>query len=301
MKNQTRNPKSNLAVALLLCISPVLAGMSSLKVMPGVREAGMGDAGVASAFGPQAIAWNPAASASVEGFGVVASYTKWFLDTHQQSVYLARGLGLVNLGFGITSFTAGSFEHRNDVPSEDPLGLFVPSEFNLHLNLSRQMTRIMQAGVTTRYYYSKIMEESASGFGFDLGVRVMPLDRLVLGASLVDFGWNQSYYYERFRLPTRARIGALYGFDLGQDFVLNLTGEGALHVYTQAFNLHSGVEFVWHDAVALRAGYEKLDDVSRLGFSFGLQHGLFRVDYALTTLNSDFGVGHRFSLGLQGK
>jgi hypothetical protein len=36
-------------------------GFSSLKILPGVREAGMAGTGVASAFGPQAIALNPAA------------------------------------------------------------------------------------------------------------------------------------------------------------------------------------------------------------------------------------------------
>ncbi|MEO0081222.1 MAG: PorV/PorQ family protein [candidate division WOR-3 bacterium] len=287
-------------LALVGTFVTAFAGMSSLKIMPGVREAGMGNAGVASAFGPQAIAWNPAASAAVSGFAACVSYAKWFADLHQQSVYLTRDIRLGVFGVGATSFTAGKFEYRTEVPTEDPLGLFVPGEFTLHLNFSRRVSGVVDGGIAARYYYSKVLDQAASGFGFDLGVRAAPWDQLVLGASLVDFGWNLSYYRERFRLPTRARLGVTYRFGLGENLGLNLTGEGVLHVYTRDLNVHSGVELVWREAIALRAGYERLEELGRVGCGLGLRHGLFRLDYSLSALNDNLGAAHRIGLSLSG-
>ncbi|MBM3315781.1 hypothetical protein FJY71_08110, partial [candidate division WOR-3 bacterium] len=112
-------------------------GFSSLKIAPGVREAGMGGTGCASAIGPQAVAWNPAATADAGSFAAVAGYTKWLLDTRQQSLFLSRGLGGFALGAGVSSFAAGSFEYREEVPTGEPLGTFEPVELTVYLNASR--------------------------------------------------------------------------------------------------------------------------------------------------------------------
>ena len=160
------------------------------------------------------------------------------------------------------------------------------------------IARVVQAGLATRYYYSKIMDQVASGVGFDLGVRVLPVDRLTIGASLADFGWNLSYYRERYRLPTRARLGASHQLELGSGFDLNTSAEAAIHVYTRKLNVGAGAELVWNEMVAMRAGYGWSDAAGRLGFGLGLRRGPFRVDYALTPLNDDLGTAHRFGIGL---
>ncbi len=283
---------------LVLVAGFAFSGMSSLKVLPGVREAGMGNAGVACGTGAQAMVWNPAGPAGVQGFAVRVSYAEWFLDTHQQSAFLVRNLGFANLGLGAASFTGGRFEYRTEVPTEEPLGSFTPSDFNFHLNLSRSFSRMVQLGITGRYYFSKIMDSEADGPGIDLGVRVLPVDGLVLGASVVDFGENLCYYREPFRLPTRARLGASYRLCLGEKAGLSLAGEGSYFLYTQKFNIHSGVEFSWFDVLALRAGYERLDQVNRFGFGLGLSLGQFCFDYCFTPLNDNLGAAHRVSLGL---
>ncbi len=268
--------------------------------MPGVREAGMGNTGVASAIGAQAMSWNPAASAGVRGFAASASYVKWLLDTRQQSLSLVRGFGFASLGVGLSVFEGGAFEHRAEVPIEEPLGEFMPYDFNFRLNVSRSFGPVVQAGLSGRYYYSKIMESTAHGPGLEAGVRVGPVEGLTVGASVVDFGKNLVYYRESFRLPTRARLGMGYGLCLGSArFDLGL--DGSYFVYTGAVNVHSGVEFRWDELVALRAGHEWLDGQSRFGFGLGLMLSQFRFDYSFTPLNDDLGTAHRVSVGLSGR
>jgi hypothetical protein len=102
-----------LAVCLLAGLATAgPTGFSSLKILPGVREAGMAGVGAASAFGPQAIALNPAAGAGIAGFAAVASYAKWLLDTHHQSLFVARSFPALCVGLGVSSFSAGQFEYR---------------------------------------------------------------------------------------------------------------------------------------------------------------------------------------------
>jgi hypothetical protein len=257
----------------------------------------MAGAGAASAIGPQAIAVNPAAGAEVRTFSAAASYVKWSLDSHHSSAFIGRNLNALNVGLGVTSFSAGSFEYRTK-PSEEPLGAFTPTDVSAYLSLSRSLGSMVQAGLTTRYYYSRIMDEDASGFGLDGGVRVMPLHGLVLGASVVDFGKTASYRREVFWTPTRARLGASYELAPFDRARATIAADGIYSVYTKEVDVVVGGELSYNDVVALRAGYDVLSDAGRLAFGLGLRAGILRVDYALTTLGFDLGAAHRISVGL---
>src|SRR5512143_2576436 len=129
----------------------------------------MGGAGVASAFGPQAITLNPAAGAGTRGFAASASYAKWLLDAHHQSLFVSRNFSALCVGLGFTGFSAGKFEYRVK-PTEDPLGTFSPYAFSAYLNLARPIGRMVQVGLPARYFYSRIYENAAAGVGIDGGV-----------------------------------------------------------------------------------------------------------------------------------
>ena len=285
-------------VAFLLTSTLAWAGMSSLRVMPGVREAAMGNVGVASASGPQAIAWNPAAGAEIQGFALRAGYAKWLLDSHQQSVFLVRNFGFASLGIGVTSMTAGRFEYRTEVPTEDPVALFSPSEFGFHVGMSKTFARIVSTGVAARFYYTKILDDEASAPGVDLGVRVKPMDQLSLGISLTDFGRNLVYVRESFRLPTRARLGASFSQDLGAGFGASVAADAGLYVYTKRFNAQAGLELDWNRTLFVRSGWEWLGENFRPAGGLGIALGKVQFDYALTALNDNLGTAHRVSIAL---
>ena len=273
------------------------SGFSSLKILPGVREAGMAGTGVASAFGPQAIAVNPAAGAATDGFAATASYARWILDTHHQSLFVARSFPALCVGLGFTSFSAGQVEYRIK-PTEDPIGTFTPTDFSAYLNLSRPFGKMVQAGLTARYFYSRISEDVAAGLGIDGGVRVMPVKGLTVGASIVDFSRKMYYVQEEFLLPTRGRLGASYDivpFDRGR---VTVTADGSYFLYSKVTGAAAGLEFAWSEVVALRAGYDFLSEANHLNFGLGLRAGLFRFDYSFAVMNFDLGGAHRVSVGL---
>lgn len=258
----------------------------------------MGNTGVASGEGPQAMVWNPASSILTEGFQLRVSYAKWLLDTHHSSLFLVRNLGFVRLGVGAVAFSAGRFEHRAEVPLEEPLGYFTPVDMTAHLNVARSFGGVVSLGVSGRYYYSKILEHQANSIGLDAGMRLVPLRGLVLGVSVADFSRNPAYHRETFRMPFRARAGASYELRLGGEFGLQFAGEGSYFILSERFTGQGGIELGWAETLFLRTGYEWLHTRSRFGFGLGLALGRFSFDYALTPLNDNLGLAHRVSVGL---
>ena len=272
-------------------------GFSSLKILPGVREAGMAGTGAASAFGPQAITLNPAAGAGIAEFAAVASYAKWILDTHHQSLFVARRFPALCVGVGVSSFSAGEFEYRVK-PTEEPIGTFTPTDFTAYLNLARPAGNMVQVGLTGRYFYSRVSDNVAAGLGIDGGVRVMPVKRLTVGVSVVDFGKTMSYVREVFRLPTRGRLGVSYDvvqFERGR---LTIAADGSYFFHSRVPGAVAGLEFAWSEVVALRAGYDFLSEANHLNFGLGLRAGVVRFDYSFAAMNLDLGGTHRVSVGL---
>jgi len=273
------------------------SGFSSLKILPGVREAGMAGTGVASAFGPQAVTLNPAVGAATNGFAATASYAKWILDTHHQSLFVARSFPALCVGLGVSSFSAGQFEYRIK-PTEDPIATFTSTDFTVYLNLARPIGNKVQVGITGRYFYSRVYDYDASGLGIDGGVRVMPIERLTLGASIVDFGKKLYFVREEFLLPTRGRLGASYDIVPFEHGRLTLTADGSYFLYSKVTGAAAGLEFAWSEVVALRAGYDFLSEANHLNFGLGLRAGRFHFDYSFAAMNLDLGGAHRIAVGI---
>lgn len=284
---------------VLLIFCPLLnarpVGYAWLTIPVGPREAGMAGCGVAGAIGPQALVYNPAATATLAPFSAQVGYTKWFLDTHHQSLFVARNFQNFAIAGGIATFTNGKFEYRDDRPTEEPLGTFVPLDITGYLNISRTLGPRGEIGITGRYFYSKIIDYQASGIGADLGVRFRPLENLTLGAAVVDFGRTLYYEYELFWLPTRGRLGLNYRLPVGTNEI-NFTAEGSYFFYSKELAGQLGTEFVLGDIVYLRAGYDISNVANHLNFGLGVHHHLFRLDYAFSPLAFNLGTAHRFAI-----
>lgn len=284
-----------LALALPLTAGERRVGVAWLKIPVGAREAALAGAGTAAAFGPQALVYNPAATARLAPFAISASYTKWLLDTHHQSVFATRDLGILQLGVGIASFAYGSVEYRDEWPTEEPLGTFSPLDLTAYLNLARSLGELAAIGITGRYFYSKIISNQASALGLDAGLRLRPLSSLTLGVAVTDFGRTMYYYYEPFWLPTRLRIGAAWNLPVGKS-QFTLTGDAGYFFYNRDFRVSAGTEWTLNETFFLRTGWDPLNPGNRFSFGAGLRHRLIRLDYAWSPLGFNLGSAHRITL-----
>ncbi|NPV14635.1 PorV/PorQ family protein [candidate division WOR-3 bacterium] len=272
-----------------------LVGNAWLTIPVGTREAALAGAATATSYGPQGIFYNPAATAHSTPFTAQVEYTKWFLDTHHQSLFIARNFKHFVLGLGVVSFASGKFEYREEIPTEAPLGTFSPLDLTGYLNIARNFSPWANAGISCRYFYSKIMSNELSGFGVDIGARFHPLKNLSTGVAIIDFGRTMSYKYQLIWLPTRVRGGIAYNLPLGKNRLLLVT-DGSWFFYSKKAEAQVGTEFQLGKILSLRTGYDLLNPANHLNFGLGVAVNRFRFDYAFSPLQFGLGSSHRFGV-----
>jgi hypothetical protein len=286
--------------ALLLTIAAACAidniGFASLKIGIGSRECGMGDAGTAGANGPQSMYWNPALTGWQDRFSASVSYADWFLDMSKSALFVLRPTGVMNVGLGATVFNAGTVEFRDDHPSDLPIGTFTPFDYSVYLNLSRALPGHVALGASGKFYYQKILDHSAHGWGADLGLAYEPVKNLKLAGAVMDVGSSMQFKFADYALPSRAVVGASYALPLGWTQV-SVAADGGYGFFDRQFALNTGAEVMLGRAVALRGGYKILDQTAGLTLGIGFRVKGIRIDYAFCSNDLSLGATHRFSVG----
>ena len=284
-------------VTAILTVTFGSSGLTSLKIVPGVREAGMANTGVASAQGPQAIYFNPAAISRYNKFLANLYYAKWFLDMHHQSLFVLRPMKIFNIGFGVVNFSSGKVENRDNHPTDEPSGYFYPQDFSLFLTLSRALDNRTAIGISGKFYYQKILDKTTSGGGVDAGLKFDVMPKMALGFSIINFGSTLRFIREKFWLPTEAKAGVSYNFPLGNQ---NLTGalDLAYLPYDKKFSAGVGAEFALNNFLFLRGGLRPFSETGKISSGLGVKLNNFRVEYSFSPYSENFGTIHRFSVGL---
>jgi hypothetical protein len=275
---------------------------ASLSIIPSARECAMGGAGAISAVGPAAMYYNPALTSTLSSFAININYTKWLIDTYEQSIFLVRPLPYFNLGLGMVNFNYGDIEYRPDYPTENSNGSFNPNDFNFYLNLSKTINNdnfSTSFGISGRYYYQKIYEYTATGIGTDIGLAFNFLPELQVGFSIVNFGTAMRFIREDFLLPTKFLAGVNYSID---KFIsmpkIRITSDFGYLFNDKKVSLNSGLEMSIKDKYFLRTGYKFGDQNSHVNFGFGVIVKNFRIEYAFSPYDMEIGTAHHFSLSL---
>jgi hypothetical protein len=279
-------------------------GLASLQITPNARECAMAGTGVVSAIGPSAMYYNPSLTGNLNSFAININYTKWFLDTYEQSLFLVKPLHFLNLGLGVVNFNAGKFDFRPDYPTDEPTGYYKPNDFNFYLNLSRTITKNSYStsfGISGRYYYEKIYEYDATGIGADAGFAVKFPANVQIGFSIINFGTTMKFIREDFWLPTRLLGGVSYNVDFSNTELkpkVKITSDLGYLMYDDKFEFNSGIELSMKDKYFLRTGYKFIDKTNHLNFGFGLIVKNLRIEYAFSPYSLNLNTTHHFSLSL---
>jgi len=281
--------------------NPGEAGLLSLRLGVGAREAGMGETGVASSTGATALFWNPANNVFADFETQLALQHHRYLGLfNHEFAAVAHRVGKGVLGFSFMGLYSDSITRYGEEPVAIPGGSFKPYDVAFGISYAHPLGESFAMGANAKLVYERIDVLSDTGFAFDLfATHKAVVDGLMFAASVTNLGGQMNLNNEPFDLPRAFRIGIAYA-PVGGLFKSRLTLSGDV-VFPNDTNekAHIGAEYRLIPELALRAGTRINYDNQGFTAGAGFQVGLLGVDYAYESSKIEgFDDGHKFSLNL---
>lgn len=305
-------------------------GDEFLRFGTGVRENSLGGAAVSSSEPIVGAYWNPALVSQAKRFKAQIMHSEEFAGVVNNDHLFISLPGAKQLNFAAGFFRTGvdhipaatqntliEYGPQNgqldagDRIDYDRISYFNASESAFFLSAARSISYNLAVGATFKTIHKNFYEQYAWGFGLDAGIYYQPLENLQTGAALRNITttflfWNDG---EREIIKPSLALGASYGFSIktiklkirpmvGLD--LDLEGEqNNVDFNLQALNarLRSGLEVVYNQLIALRAGRDGLGSF-HLGCGLQTPYGNLDYGFAMGQGYSDLGNSHRLALTL---
>jgi len=275
-----------------------------LKIPVGARPTAMGGAFVAVADDANAIYWNPAGLARLEGSVVSFNYSTWPAD-----VSMATGAYVFHLGFlpGMLAINArGLYMSRMDrttVYQPDGDGTTFDAGYSsFGLSYARSLTDKFSVGGTISLVHGSLDDLSSDAISFDLGtIYDTGFRSLRIGMAIFNMGTELSYLPdgESSKIPITFRVGAAIDVVQKTESRLTLAGDFS-HPPDNVERMNAGAEYAFKDFLYFRGGYNFSYDSETWTGGMGVEFPTSlssetKFDYSYTNL-SDLGGTHRFSL-----
>jgi len=293
---------ASMALLLVLSVAAMADGIgafSAFKNGIGARALAMGGAFVAVADDATAACWNPAGLAQLGDTRLAGMSTDLYGlgITHQ---YVGATTSFANLGIGL-GWERASIDGQV-VDGSGGLGAsFTWTEQAIVGSLATNVMDIAMAGANVKYYLADSgLGDSASGFGFDLGLLVSLGDMFVIGVNAMDLAGSTIEWDGGATDVVSGVYKAGLAMNLADDMLVlaaDVDFDGSALGDT-----HVGVEFNVIDELALRGGVVLTDNFQEYYFTVGAGinvAGLY-VDAAYIleeTLGNTLVLSAEFSLG----
>jgi len=311
---------------------------SELLIPMGARSIGMGGANIANVSRTEAIYWNPAGLASLEGAEATFTYMTYFADMNVSYAtigYNVEDLGTV--GLSLQALDIGGIEVTTINSPEGTGEILNPDFITLNLTFSRAMTDRILFGVNTKLVSEKIGNMSASAIAWDFGLQYRSDLNIDFGVTLKNLGSSMKFDGTGIEfdspipysnpnattrktkadlatneLPTSLNIGLAYRYDINEQNRLNVTTAYSSNSFFSD-QVIGGMEYSFDNFVFLRAGYEaplyesnspyETDDYQyglTLGAGVNLDVGgnILHLDYAYRDMQL-FDGNNYFTLGFE--
>jgi hypothetical protein len=298
-------------------------GGEFLAIGVGGRALGLGGAYVALAGDVTSGYWNPAGLSRMnypqltlmhdERFGGLVNYD-YTAAAMPIGPTQTLGVSVIRLGVDDIADTRSAWTdlNRNGLIESNELDNGKISYYNVAdwaflLSYAKRVSDEFSYGANLKVIRRDAGSESATGVGFDLGAQYRATHALTLGANLQDVtttlvAWSTGT--NELISPTLKLGGAyaLEAFDgrfapaFDVDVRFENRGQSAnAHLGAVSFDFHGGLEYEYHDLVALRAG---VSDIGSLNIGTGIHLPKFDIDYSFAKFNGDEQLGntHRISL-----
>ncbi len=296
------------AVAAVTAASPALAGIeragtsaaSFLTVGAGPGVLGMGGAALGRSGGLDIAAWNPAALGFMRETRVELAHA--MLDDQSALEWASIGgrLGTAGTAWGMSALfqNEGSFEGRD--ASNLPTESFNVASAAGVLNLAQRLGDHAAIGVAGKYVLdSQGPAEKGTGMTMDAGLSLQ-IGPVGVGFAAQNAFGGMTYGDTKYEFP------ASYGGGIAYTHATSgLTAALDVNVPSTSYtNVRTGFEWMWKNAVALRAGYRAemgaSSDDALSGPTFGTGFGTHNawLDYGFL-LSGNAGGQHRLAITLR--
>jgi LysM repeat protein len=268
-----------------------------LTVGSGPRTLSMGGATIGIGDELGSLSWNAGALGWMNRTEVFISHAGMSNESAQEWAAIGGRFGATGTRWSLSGLYQGdgSFEGRD--ASNTPTGSFGASSIAIGAHVAQQFGGLVTLGVGAKSVNEKLGDVTGSGFTFDFGLQVKS-GIFGFGAAAQNAFGQMAYDGSVYEFPTNYGIGA--------GVILPLTGlRLALDAnFPNSYykDVRFGAEYLWHDMVAVRAGYrQELNSTNDplTGPTFGLGAGIngMWMDYGY--LISDNGESqHRIALRL---
>jgi hypothetical protein len=256
-------------------------GATELLIPVGARGVALGPGYAGTASGVDALYWNPAGLARLEGTEALFSHTQYFADMKLN--YAAVGFRAGNLGvlgFGAKVLSAGDVVVTTEQAPDGTGEILNPTFSVLGLSWGRAFTDRVNFGATVNYVNERIASMNASGLALDFGAQydtgwrglglsiamknfggAMAFDGEDLGVSVLPPGAEPSasnrivkFTTAKFEMPSFFSLGATYEVYRQNAQSLRLMGAFQNNNFT-GDHVTGAAEWTYRDAYALRGSW----------------------------------------------
>jgi hypothetical protein len=287
------------------------SGAEFLKIGPGARPEGMGEAFTGVADDIDAIYYNPAGLATLKSPELTGMHMDWFQSIQYEYAAFAYPMQKYGTwGFAITDLHTNNIDARTG-DTDAPDGQFSAIEGAYWLSYANHVTDKLSLGTNAKFIRQSINSTTANAYAADGGALYDTGWKGVrLGAAVQNIGTSVKFVNESDPLPLLFRAGAsiplretaapsfLRNMLLSSDIILPRDHQAGVAL---------GGEYVGRLrddlSYSLRTGYQTLNTDVTSGFSGvsmggGLTFGRLGVDFAWVPFG-DLGNTYRFGMHLK--
>ena len=278
------------------------SGAAFLKIGPGARPEGMGEAFTGVADDVHSIYWNPSGLGLLKNPELVGMHMQYFQDIRYEFMafaYPTESLG--TWGFAVTNLYTGTLDKRTG-DTDAPIGQFDGNDTAYWASYAYPITSRLSVGGNMKYIRQTLDTYSANAYAADGGILYdTDWNGVRLGCVVQNMGSRVKFVDESDPLPLTVRLGGsvpLLRKDLllSTDLILPRDNQAGVALGGE-YKRHLTKEL----AATFRSGYRTDTTVSGLsGISIGggIEFGRVNFDFAWQPMG-DLGNAYRYAIQIK--
>lgn len=274
-----------------------------LKIGVSPRGSAMGESFIAAVEGAEAVYYNAAALAWVQGTDIVFNHTSWFAGINHEFASVAHNFGDIGtIGISAIGLYTDEMIVRTPLQPDGTGETFYAGNYKVGVTYSRYFTDKVTIGISLNYLnFSLGQGFSESAYCGDVAAMYTSDFRgFRFAMQISNFGSSVQFVNESYPLPTTFTFGAAMNaleFE-SQKLMVTFTADKPSDGSPQ---MRAGAEWNYNNILFLRGGYKFNHEVAKYSFGGGVKMDVIgasiRADYSYSDF-SDLGIAHRFGLGI---